>query len=77
VRRFPTKNHFVAHTGTAALEASSAQVIRDRLSRAGGRSLNHTLYLVTIVEIRHPTAAQPSYHHKRAERKSSRKPCAT
>jgi transposase len=33
VRRFPSKHHFAAHTGTAPLEASSGQVIRHRLSR--------------------------------------------
>jgi hypothetical protein len=34
--QFPTKHHFAAHTGTAPLEASSGQVVRHRLSRAGG-----------------------------------------
>jgi transposase len=58
VRRFPTKHHFAAHTGTAPLEASSGQVIRHRLSRAGDRKLNHVLYLMAIVQIRHPTAGQ-------------------
>jgi transposase len=43
VRRFPTKHHFAAHTGTAPLEAFSGQVIRHRLSRAGDRKLNHAL----------------------------------
>jgi transposase len=33
VRRFPSKHHFAAHTGTAPLEASSGQVVRHRLSR--------------------------------------------
>ena len=31
VRRFPTKHHFAAHTGTAPLAASSGQVVRRRL----------------------------------------------
>jgi transposase len=43
IRRFPTKHHFAAHTGTAPLEASSGQVVRYRLSRAGDRKLNHAL----------------------------------
>jgi transposase len=38
IGRFPTKHHFAAHTGTAPLEASSGQVIRHRLSRAGTAS---------------------------------------
>ncbi len=70
VRRFPTKHHFAAHTGTAPLEASSGQVIRHRLSRAGDRKLNHALYLMAIVQIRHPTAGQAYYRRKRAEGKS-------
>jgi transposase len=56
VRRFPSKHHFAAHTGTAPLEASSGQVVRHRLFRAGDRKLNHALYLMAIVQIRHPTA---------------------
>jgi len=67
VRRFPTKHHFAAHTGTAPLEASSGQVIRHRLSQAGDRKLNHALYLMAIVQIRHPTAGQVYYRRKRAE----------
>jgi Transposase IS116/IS110/IS902 family/Transposase len=58
VGRFPTKHHFAAHTGTAPLEASSGQVIRHRLSRAGDRKLNHALYMMAIVQIRHPTAGR-------------------
>ena len=40
IGRFPTKHHFAAHTGTAPLAASSGQVVRHRLSRAGDRRLN-------------------------------------
>jgi transposase len=35
IGRFPSKHHFAAHTGTAPPEASSGQVVRHRLSRAG------------------------------------------
>jgi transposase len=70
VRRFPTKHHFAAHTGTAPLEASSGQVVRHRLSRAGDRKLNHALHLMAIVQIRHPTAGQAYYRRKRAEGKA-------
>jgi transposase len=55
VRRFPSKHHFAAHTGTAPLEASSGQVVRHRLSRAGDRKLNHALYMMAMVQIRPPT----------------------
>jgi transposase len=70
VRRFPTKHHFASHTGTAPLEASSGQVVRHRLSRAGDRKLNHALHLMAIVQVRHPTAGQAYYRRKRAEGKS-------
>jgi transposase len=68
IRRFPTKHHFATHTGTAPLEASSGQVVRHRLSRAG--KLNHALHLMAIVQIRHPTAGQAYYRRKRAEGKA-------
>jgi transposase len=70
IGRFPSKHHFAAHTGTAPLEASSGQVVRHRLSRAGDRKLNHALYLMAIVQIRHPTSGQAYYRRKRAEGKS-------
>jgi transposase len=70
VRRFPTKHHFAAHTGTAPLEASSGQVIRHRLSRAGDRKLNHALYMMAMVQVRRPSAGQAYYRRKLAEGKS-------
>jgi transposase len=70
IGRFPTKHHFAAHTGTAPLEASSGQVVRHRLSRAGDRKLNHALYLVAMVQVRHPSAGQAYYRRKLAEGKS-------
>ena len=42
ISRFPTKHHFAARTGTAPLEASSGQVVRHRLSRAGGTASSTT-----------------------------------
>jgi transposase len=70
VHRFPTKHHFAAHTGTAPLEASSGQVIRHRLSRAGDRKLNHSLYMMAMVQVRRPSAGQVYYQPKLAEGKS-------
>jgi transposase len=70
VRRFPSKHHFAAHTGTAPLEASSGQVVRHRLSRAGDRKLNHALYMMAIVQVRRPSAGQADYQRKLAEGKS-------
>ena len=70
VRRFPSKHHFAAHTGTAPLEASSGQVIRHRLSRAGNRKLNHALYMMAMVQVRRPSLGQAYYQRKLAEGKS-------
>jgi transposase len=75
VRRFPSKHHFAAHTGTAPLEASSGQVIRHRLSRAGDRKLNHALYMMAMVQVRRPSAGQVYYRRNLAEGKSPRKRC--
>jgi transposase len=70
IRRFPTKHHFAAHTGTAPLEASSGQVVRHRLSRAGDRKLNHALYMMAMVQVRRPSTGQAYYQRKLAEGKS-------
>jgi transposase len=70
IHRFPSKHHFAAHTGTAPLEASSGQVLRHRLSRAGDRKLNHALYMMAIVQVRRPSAGQAYYQRKLAEGKS-------
>jgi transposase len=72
VRRFSSKHHFAAHTGTAPLEASSGQVIRHRLSRAGDRKLNHALYMMAMVQVRRPSAGQAYYQRKLAEGKSAK-----
>jgi transposase len=65
-----------AHTGTAPLEASSGQVIRHRLSRAGDRKLNHALYMTAMVQVRRPSAGQAYYRRKLAEGKSPKERCA-
>jgi transposase len=70
IGRFPSKHHFAAHTGTAPLEASSGQVVRHRLSRAGDRKLNHALYMMAMVQVRRPSAGQTYYQRKLAEGKS-------
>jgi transposase len=70
ISRFPSKHHFAAHTGTAPLEASSGQVVRHRLSRAGDRKLNHALYMMAMVQVRRPSTGQAYYRRKLAEGKS-------
>jgi transposase len=50
--------------------ASSGQVIRHRLSRAGHRKLNHAPYMMAMVQVRRPSAGQAYYRRKLAEGKS-------
>jgi transposase len=70
IGRFPSRHHLAAHTGTAPLEASSGQVNRHRLSRAGDRKLNHALSMMAMVQVRRPSAGQAYYRRKLAEGKS-------
>jgi transposase len=72
IGRFPSRHHFAAHTGTAPLEASSGQVVRHRLSRAGDRKINYALYMMALVQVRRPSAGQAYYRRKLAEGKSPR-----
>lgn len=44
--------------------------VRHRVSRSGDRKLNYALYMMAIVQIRHPTAGQAYYRRKRAEGKA-------
>jgi transposase len=67
VRRFSNKD-----TGTAPLEASSGDVVRDRLSRAGNRKLNNALHIVALVQVKHPTEGRAYYLRKRADGKSDK-----
>jgi transposase len=66
VARFPDRNHFASWTGTAPLDASSGDQIRQRLSRAGNRRLNHVLHVAAIVQIRHDTEGRAYYRRKLA-----------
>ena len=70
VDRFPTKARFASWNGTAPLDASSGQQIRHRLSRAGNRRINHVLYIMAIVQVRHDTAGRAYYRRLRAAGKT-------
>jgi len=55
VRRFPSAARFASDCGVAPIEASSGDVVRHRLSRAGDRQLNFALYRMAICQARrHP-----------------------
>jgi transposase len=74
IGRFATKHRFAAHTGTAPIEASSGEVVRHRLSRAGNRKLNHALHLIAIVQIRHPPPDRPTTDANWPRASPARKP---
>jgi transposase len=70
VARFADRNRFASWTGTAPLDASSAEQIRHRLSRAGNRRLNHVLHIAAIVQLRNDTEGRVYYRRKLAAGKT-------
>jgi transposase len=54
----------------------AGQVVRHRLSRAGDPKLNHALYLMAIVQVRHPTAGRPTTGASTSRASPPRRPCA-
>ncbi|MEP6651291.1 MAG: IS110 family transposase [Lapillicoccus sp.] len=46
VARFADRNRFASWTGTAPIEASSGEIVRHRLSRAGNRRMNHMIHRI-------------------------------
>jgi transposase len=50
ITRFPSRDHFASYTGTAPVEASSGDVRRHRLNRAGNRQLNTALHIIAVCQ---------------------------
>lgn len=75
VRRFPTKDHYASYTATAPIEASSGDIVRHRLSRAGNRQLTHALYIAAFARLGNRRLARPttgaSWQRARAKEKRS------
>jgi transposase len=70
VSRFPNRDHFASYTGTAPVEASSGDVRRHRLNRAGNRQLNTALHIIAVCQIRDPSPGQTYYQRKLADAKT-------
>jgi transposase len=51
------RSHFASRTG-AAIDASSGEHTRHRLSRAGNRRLNHVLHMAGVVPPRNDTVGR-------------------
>ena len=71
VARFADRNRFASWTGTAPIEASSGEVVRHRLSRAGNRRMNHMIHIAATTQIRLDTDGRAYYRRKLAEGKTS------
>jgi transposase len=72
VARFADRNRYASWTGTAPLEASSGEVVRHRLSRAGNRRMNHMVHIAAATQIRLDTEGRAYYRRKLAAGKSRR-----
>ncbi|MCW2813590.1 MAG: Transposase family protein, partial [Nocardioides sp.] len=71
ITRFPDRGHFASWNGTAPIDASSGDVVRHRLSRAGNRQINRVLHTMAIVQLRNPGLGRDYYDRRKADGKSS------
>ncbi len=71
ITRFPDRGHFASWNGTAPIDASSGDVVRHRLSRAGNRQINRALHIMAVVQLRNPGIGRDYYDRKKADGKSS------
>ncbi|WP_460713949.1 IS110 family RNA-guided transposase [Nocardioides dilutus] len=71
ITRFPDRGHFASWNGTAPIDASSGDVVRHRLSRAGNRQINRTLHIMAVVQLRNPGLGRDYFDGKKADGKSS------
>ncbi len=71
ITRFATRAHLASWNGTAPIDASSGDVVRHRLSRAGNRQINRVLHIMATVQLRNPTEGRAYYDRKVASGKGS------
>jgi transposase len=71
ITRFPDRGHFASWNGTAPIDASSGEVVRHRLSRAGNRQINRTLHTMAIVQLRNTGPGRDYYDRRKSDGKSS------
>ena len=70
VARFADRNRFASWTGTAPIAASSGEIVRHRLSRAGNRRMNHMIHIAAATQIRLNTPGRAYYRRKLAAGKT-------
>jgi transposase len=71
ITRFPDRNHFASWTGTAPIDASSGDHVRQRLSRGGNRQINRVLHIMATVQLRNPTDGRAYFDRKKTDGKTS------
>jgi transposase len=64
VARFASSDHFASYAGVAPIEASSGEIVRHRLSRAGNRRLNSALHIAAMANQRHDPRGKAYYQRK-------------
>lgn len=62
--RFASSDNFASYTGTAHVEASSGEIKRHRLSRAGNRRLNYVLHVIALSHKRYDPRGKDYYQRK-------------
>jgi DNA-binding HxlR family transcriptional regulator len=67
---FPTRGHYETHKATAPIEVSSAGNTPQRLNLRGNRTLNHTIHIAAVTQLRHDTNGRIYYNKKIAEGKT-------
>jgi transposase len=72
VARFADRNRFASWTGTAPIEASSGEIVRHRLSRAGNRRMNHMIHIAAATQLRLDTDGRAYFLRKIAAGKTRR-----
>lgn len=72
ITRFPSRGHFASYTGTAPIEASSADRNVHRLSRRGNRRLNAALHMVALSQLSHDSLGRAYIDRRLAEGKTRR-----
>jgi transposase len=65
ITRFPDKGHFASWTGTAPIDASSGDNVRQRLSRGGNRHINQVLHIMATVQLRTRTTEGRAYYDRK------------
>jgi len=70
MHRFPSRHHYASYCGTAPIEASSGDLHRHRLSRAGNRQLNSAMHVIAVCQARDPGPGRDHYRRKLAEAKT-------